>query len=401
MGSPTTGVEVLDRLLEGVRVGDNLVLQGDGVPLDGYAEAFATAMGTSVQVVWVAVSERPSRSGSPGIVLDWTGNASSGQEHAQVHRLAEGASAAEARRQLEQVDRDVGTGAAFVFDSLTAIQERWGAEAALDLFLWACPRLYRRESLALWLVDRTRHEPRFLARLQEITQVVLDLSQVDGEVQAEVLAADGRPEGVVGRRVRLQVDEAGNLTAGPIGAARQRLGGMVREQRTARGLAQAELARRIGISPSALSQVERGVRGLSAESLMRIWEALGVPFGPHDTKLRGYRIARRGGPSATGPAPGVTGRRVVDDAEVGQVWDLAFAPGAVGRSPVFDVKAAETVWIRRGVLDIDVGGQRETLQEGDAVVAAHATITGWTNPSSSPTEAVWFIAPHGTLHTST
>lgn len=43
-------------------------------------------------------------------------------------------------------------------------------------------------------------------------------------------------------------------------------------------MSQAELARRVGITPSALSQVDRGVRSFAGESLMR--EAFGVRATP-------------------------------------------------------------------------------------------------------------------------
>src|SRR5690606_13055477 len=118
-------------------------------------------------------------------------------------------------------------------------------------------------------------------RLTDITQVVVTVARDGGDgLVLEVVKAAGRPAGVVGRTRPVVLTDRGLEPAGPPTAGRLRLGTLIRTQRAARGLGQAELARMVGISPSALSQVERGVRGLSAESLVRIWAALGVPFGP-------------------------------------------------------------------------------------------------------------------------
>ena len=249
--------------------------------------------------------------------------------------------AREARERLEAADHAVGEQAAFVFDSLTDVQERWGSPIALELFLWACPRLYRRRSVAMWLVDPDRHDAAFLARLAEITQVVLDITRDADSVEIAVRKADGRPRSVVGRTVRARFVDGELLDGGAIGGERERVGSLVRTLRTTRGLSQAELARRVGITPSALSQVERGVRGFAAESLVRVWEVLGVSFGPDDPLLRGYRIARRSGHQVTDLAAGVSGRQLADDPVVGRVWRVTVSPHATGRQPIFAVKGPE------------------------------------------------------------
>lgn len=56
-------------------------------------------------------------------------------------------------------------------------------------------------------------------------------------------------------------------------------GGRIRRQRREIGWSQAELAKKAGLSPSFLSEVETGKRGISGSNLVRIAEALGVRAG--------------------------------------------------------------------------------------------------------------------------
>lgn len=371
----SSGVDVVDDLIEGVRVGDNLVVQVSGDVAAGYfVDRFiAASAGRRVVVADAGHAKEASRTAT-GEVLDWSV-----------------ATASQARADLERADERVGEGASFVFDSLSRLQERWGATDALALFLWACPRLYRRHSVALWVIDRDRHDARFLTRLAEITQVVLDVNGADGVVELAVAKADGRPRSVVGRTVEARFVDGDLVDVGPVTGDRERLGSLVRGLRTTRGLSQVELARRVGVTPSALSQVERGVRGFAGESLMRVWEALGVPFGPDDPLLRGYQVARRGGHHVTALASGVSGRRLADDPVAGSVWRVTIDAGAAARQPVFAVKGSEIVVVLRGVLDVDVGGHAETLQEGDTLVLTDAVMGEWANPADSVTELIWFL----------
>ncbi len=392
----TSGTALIDGLLDGVHIGDNLVFQGDAdAPLDLIVDRFIEAWHGRLPVVVVTV-ERPWEGPVPDglTVLDWS-PVSTGEPSHQRYTLAADATLDDALTQLRNVDAEVGAGAAFVFDRLAAVQRAWNADAALDLFLAACPRLYRRRSLALWPVDAAHHRPSFLRRLAEITQVVVELDSEGDEVTCTVRKADGRAAEVVGRTLRAEVRDGDLRSIDTPTTSRERLGTRIRDQRLSRGVSQAELARQVGISASALSQVERGVRGPSGDTLMRLWEVLGVAFGPTDDRQPGYQISRRSGRDRTPLQDGLIGERLLDDPDIGQLWLLEFAPGATGDRAPFAVKVAETATVLHGILDLKVGGHTETLHEGDALVAAELPIMRWANPGDTPAEAIWMLQPTG------
>lgn len=371
----TSGVAVLDALIDGVRVGDNLVVMlGAGVPSDWLVHRYVEAAEPGRLIVADSTGHHDG-----GYVLDWS----------DARMTAE-----EARTQLAEADGRVGPDAVFAIDSLSALAQRWGDQAALDLFLWACPRLFRRRSVALWVLRADQHDDAFVRRLTGVTQVVVTVRVAGDDLHLEVVKADGRGSSVVGRSVAARLLDGDLVDARPAEVERQRLGDHLRELRAWRGVGQAELARRVGISPSALSQAERGVRAVSAETLMRIWEALGVGGGAQGALQRGYRVHRRGGQPTATLASGVTGQRRSDDPAM-TVWQLTFSGRAAGRSPLFPVKASETLIILGGVLQVELHGAVEALQEGDTLVADTAAITAWTNPADTDTEVLWILSSRG------
>lgn len=393
MVSLSSGTPLIDDLVDGVRIGDNLVLQGDAsAPLALLVDRFVAQGSPERPLVWINLAEPWVGPVPDGVlVLDWS-PALSGIASSLPDAIEPRAGLADALTSLIRIDERVGTGATFAFDRLTAVQAAWGERAPLELFLTACPRLYRRRSLALWTVEIERHRPTFLRRLAEITQVVVELVDDDGQLRVAVLEADGRGAGVVGRCLHARVVDGDLVATDATINAPQRLGVVIRDQRLRTQLSQAELARRVGVTPSALSQIERGVRGPSGETLMRLWEVLGVPFGPARPTGTGYRVERRSGRDRRHLAEGLTGERLVDDATIGELWWLQVAAGASGGQPIFAVKAAEVATVVRGVLDLQVGGRTETLHEGDALLTTDATITGWANPGPATTEILWMVS---------
>lgn len=393
MDRPTSGTPLLDDVLDGLRVGDNVVLIGaDDAPLDLLVSRFAERIPDGVPRVLVTV-ERPWTAVVPegARILDWSAPAT-GVGSPFPDALPVEATFQTALASLRAADEQAGGGAAFVFDRLAAVQDAWGPDAALELFLTACPRLYRRRSLAVWPVDPTQHRPGFLRRLEEVTQVVVELVRAGDDLRVTVRKADGRDSGVTGRSVIARmVDGELVATAAPT-STRARLGTLVRDQRLANGLSQAELARRVGITPSALSQVERGVRGPSGDTLIRLWEVLGVPFGPVDGDEAGYRVERRSGRDRVQLQEGMVGERLLADEGAGELWRLELSPGASGDRAPFTTKTPEIATVTRGVVDLQVRGRTETLHEGDAFVSTTTPVSGWSNPGPEPAELLWLVS---------
>lgn len=372
----STGVPALDEVIDGVRVGDNLVLSARGeATVDPVVQRFVDAR-EDRQLVVCSRQDRWEASSSVTVV-DWS---SLGD--------LDGVRAA-----VSEADLAVGDDALFVFDDLTAVQDAWGAEAALGLFLWACPRLYRRRSVALWVLDAGHHQPAFLRRLTAVTQVVLDVTRDDGGLRFTVAKADGRPTSTVGRQVVLHPETLETIELRDMQT--ERIGDLIRRERTERKLAQAELARRVGISPSALSQLERGVRGVSADTITRIWEVLGVPFGPGSDRPAGHRITRRSAQPPPESAGGLTRQQLSANQATGELWRVTIAPDASGRGAPFPVKAAEVITVLAGVVDFELGGHPETLHEGDTLTTTSTAVTGWGNPGASECELLWAVLPAG------
>ncbi|MFU8840804.1 MAG: helix-turn-helix domain-containing protein [Nitriliruptoraceae bacterium] len=398
---PTSGTAALDDLIGQVHIGDNLVVVGDAAtPLDLLVARYLAAALGHQPVVAVTVARSWTGEVPDGLtVLDWSA-VTTGRPSSMPDALLPDATLADALASVRAADDAVGMGAVFAFDRLSAVQAAWSDDAALELFLSTCPRLYRRRSLALWPIERDAHTPSFLRRLTEVTQVVVEMVATDPDgptthLRCTVRKADGRAAEVVGRTREVQVVDGDLVATGAASSTRQRLGTLIRDQRLASGMAQAELARRVGISPSALSQVERGVRGTSGDTLMRLWEVLGVAFGPESDGPEGYLVSRRSGRERRSLQPGMTGTLLLDTPRTGQLWQLVVEPDARGDVAPFAVKSPESITVVRGVLDLTLGGRTEILHEGDALLTTGTPVTAWANPSTRRAELQWHLHPAG------
>ncbi|HEX5469931.1 MAG TPA: XRE family transcriptional regulator [Gaiellaceae bacterium] len=372
--SASSGIKALDDALGGIYWGDNVVWEPeerDGA--EPFYRAIAALAADHDLAAFVTVGRTPEelRRTFPGFqVVD----ARAGTELAQPRALMN------AVRQLCRSDEED----LLLFDSLESMAELWGTDTARAFFVQCCPMLLELGAIAYWSVTPSAHPQGVRREIEEVTQCVIAVS----EGRVRITKAEGRPPRVEGAVFRYRSDDgAPELEAAPAAA---RLGAALRAVRVQRGLSQSQLARLAGVSASAVSQAERGQRGLSLETLLQLTDQLQITL---DALLRGesspgYRLARRRDP----PAP-PDGRllRLLDDPNAGLRTYLIRLPPGASSSPPFAHKGIELVAVARGLVQCLLPGGRPVLREGESLLAEQSAISGWRNLGDAEAMLFWIL----------
>lgn len=203
------------------------------------------------------------------------------------------------------------------------------------------------------------------------------------------------------------------------------IGERVAEQRHARGMGVSELARIVGVSPSLISQIERGQSRPSVSTLFGLAAALRVPVdaffnsdnvnpAPDPIPPEPSRASADGRLSSndqTAPRPG-DGRylvrreaRAAIDIEGGVRWErltpttlenvefleLVYGPGAQSHESLYRHPGTEMVLVTAGELDISVGFDQFRLRAGDSMHFPSSRPHRYVNASEHEVRAVTVI----------
>lgn len=224
--------------------------------------------------------------------------------------------------------------------------------------------------------------------------------------------------------------DRGPSSRGESGAAD--IGTRLGAHRTRRGLRVSALAGLVGVSPSLISQIERGHSRPSVSTLFALSEALEVPvdaFFRGDTELAMDHapVALDVLPAAASEdsAPEVdrrTNRYVVRrhdrdtiDIEGGVRWErltpapladvdfmlLEYAPYAESNPTAYRHPGLEMLVVLSGRLEITVGFERHDLGPGDSICFPSTEPHRYVNPTDETSRAVTVILPDGTSSGST
>jgi transcriptional regulator with XRE-family HTH domain len=274
-----------------------------------------------------------------------------------------------------------------LFDGLEAMAARWGAEVAARFFAHCCPQLLEVGAIAYWSMPASEDHAALRRTVEEITQCLFVLDQE----RLRVAKAEGRAPGVEGSVFRCsEADELPVLTPAPIVA---RVGAALRAARLQRNLSQSDLARLAGVSPSAISQAERGQRGLSLETVLELSTQLNVTV---DELLRGevaagYRLGRRGYPPRRRAAEGAEPIPLLDDPEAGLRAYLVRLPRRGEAEPHVSHKGPELVAVASGLVQVLLGTGRPVLRRGEALLVEATQIAGWRNLGVGEAGLFWIL----------
>lgn len=204
----------------------------------------------------------------------------------------------------------------------------------------------------------------------------------------------------------------------------QEIGGRLSALRVERGLRVSELARRVGVSASLISQLERGQSRPSVATLFALAQVLAVPVDaffargktgtPAGEKLADARSTLRVAETratASGEQRYVVrkGDRATIDIEGGVQWErltpatleqldfleLVYGPYAESHTTLYRHPGTELVLVLSGRLHIFVGFDLYDLQPGDSIHFPSSRPHRYVNPTGEITRAVTVILHDG------
>jgi transcriptional regulator with XRE-family HTH domain len=194
------------------------------------------------------------------------------------------------------------------------------------------------------------------------------------------------------------------------------IGKRLAAHRIARGMKVSALARAVGVSPSLISQIERGQSRPSVSTLFELAQALDVPVdaffrdSAHPAPTPDSAAPPR--PSVPQPAPSKhhryvvrRGQRATINIEGGVRWErltpttldelefleLVYEPGAQSHPSLYRHPGIEMVLVLSGRLDIFVAFDRHELAPGDSICFPSSVPHRYVNPGEQTARAVTAI----------
>ncbi|HPA64504.1 MAG TPA: PEP/pyruvate-binding domain-containing protein [Spirochaetota bacterium] len=160
----SSGFAGLDKTLDWIRLGDNVVWQVSSVTeYIALAQRFASnAVKENRKLIYIRFApHEPVIEDENGII---------------VHRLDPASGFEAFTVALHRIIADAGSEALYIFDSLSELQTAWAADLMMgNFFAVTCPYLFELDTVAWFCIIRGRHSFDTIARIRDTTQLLIDV----------------------------------------------------------------------------------------------------------------------------------------------------------------------------------------------------------------------------------
>ena len=166
----STGLENLNEILGGLRLGDNVVWQVDDMKdYEHYVTPFVQkALAEGRKVVYMRFASHKS------LLVP--------QPHITIHDLDARVGFESFTTQVYDIVTREGRNTYYVFDCLSYLLSAWATDLMIgNFFVIACPYLFELDTIAYFSILRHSHSFKTVARIRETTQVLLEVYCSQGD----------------------------------------------------------------------------------------------------------------------------------------------------------------------------------------------------------------------------
>lgn len=166
----STGISGLDKVITGLQMGDNVVWQIDDINdyLDFVRPFVKKAAQENRKIVYIRFANHKPLLES--------------QKNISVYKLNAYAGFESFSTQLNSIITQQGQGVYYVFDCLSDLLSAWSNDLMIgNFFKITCPYLYELDTIAYFSILRNNHSYKTIARIREITQLLIDVYNNEGK----------------------------------------------------------------------------------------------------------------------------------------------------------------------------------------------------------------------------
>ena len=423
-----TGIDHLDRLLDGLCIGDNVVWYDDAGSLAPvfYLNFILSSHARGKTLIYVSFDRSPrnllDKLGSLAdsdhlIILDCftygKGDGSdvflkfyqddSPRRGCKIIRIEDPRNDHHVMEAVYDAHSQLKGDVRFIFESLTGMQELWGGEDhIINFYSHSCPRLYELNTVAYWIIEKRAHSQRLRARINQVAQVAIDLAVKRGKTSLTVLKAEKRDLETLNKPY-LYWSKGLEVTfdSEPRTSGRIDLGGRLKELRTCQGLSQTELAKLVGVTPSTISQIESCLIYPSLPALFKMAEALNVDVGkifnePLESQTHPFifpATETRQVKLSSLPKDSVIVKSLMTTDRVARSEPfLIEVPGKINLPRhFFNHKGDEFGYMLNGELQLKIGATFQKVATGDVVYLTTEVPGQWKNTSRKSAQLIWLL----------
>jgi transcriptional regulator with XRE-family HTH domain len=413
----SSGIQSFDRLIDSFYAGDNVVWEiGSGAPYKIFLRNFIRQSFHDTQkIIYVSFNRSPQSvlktvkgflNPEHFVLVDCftSGKGKNDKTFSKFYevpsdfnivKIDDPKSIEQFTQALNDIEDSLPPGARYIFDSLTGMQDLWSDENSTHkFFTYMCPRLYDLDTVAYWILDKEAHSQKFKANLRHITQVVIELYERREMLYMKALKLEGRHDREAFKPHIYEIDAGNVVVSVPKKEPALALGKKLKEMRTRHGMSQKELADKIDVSPSFISQIENNQISPSLVSFVQLCKALGESpaalLDEKPAKKSGWLIRKRNGSSQPFLKEDglslftVSGNGVYPKDSVANI--AVIEPYTHIRKHFLMHQGKEFIHVLKGQVSVTVDGVEESVVAGDSVFLKDETPSLWKNDTDEPAE---------------
>ncbi|MDP2168127.1 MAG: helix-turn-helix domain-containing protein [Thermodesulfovibrionales bacterium] len=412
MSKISTGIRDLDGLIDSLYIGDNVIWEIEaGTSSEAFLKGFIRqSISEGQNILYISFNKSPQsilhqlgelpRSGFTLLDCFTSGKGKNDKTFIKfyesgsmknVSRIESPADISAFSNILNSIEDSLPPGARYIFDSLTGMQDLWGKEeATYKFFTYMCPRLYDLGTVAYWVLEKEAHSQTFKANLRHVTQAVLELYKRKDSLYIKAHKLEGRQSREPFKPHPYRIEDRDIFISQLKKEPLLDIGSKIKEIRTRLGLSQKEIADRIDLTPSFISQLENNQISPSLNSFIHICNALGT--SPDEI----WKDLRAGEPSwvirrekiLSGASFSVNGLKGFDIIKSGDMSGSlsVLEPGSSHSGRLTTHTGKEFVYVLKGNVSVTLTGRRELLMEGDSIFLRDERPSLWKNEGGDKAE---------------